>query len=273
MRVLSCAIIVLTLVSHLLAEEANNEMVDARMKAMRLLASRMEVTQEVDGKLASLPLLNDPLTHYSDPSRRFEDGTLWGFGKANQRPQVLVTCYTKNATEGRWIHAVTSLSEHPLTLNNAGRIVWRPARSELTFATLPKAGEPVKSGRLRLAQMRKLARRFKAHHYWDPDNQRFELDVPIPDVTARYVKVSFDGQAPGWYNLDEITVTAIEASRLMLLGGETLNGPRYIWWNFVASSKEKIEAAKEAWREGDWQNGRFHLPPDDDQEFIPAPDR
>ena len=72
---------------------------------------------------------------------------------------------------------------------------------------------------------------------------------------------------------DEITVTAIEASRLMLLGGETLNGPRYIWWNFVASSKEKIEAAKEAWREGDWQNGRFHLPPDDDQEFIPAPDR
>jgi redox-sensitive bicupin YhaK (pirin superfamily) len=72
---------------------------------------------------------------------------------------------------------------------------------------------------------------------------------------------------------DEITVTATGPSRLMLLGGETLNGPRYIWWNFVASSKEKIEAAKQAWREGDWQNGRFHLPPDDDGEFIPAPDR
>ncbi|MEL6280636.1 MAG: pirin family protein, partial [Pseudomonadota bacterium] len=65
---------------------------------------------------------------------------------------------------------------------------------------------------------------------------------------------------------DEITVTATQSSRLMLLGGETLNGPRYIWWNFVASSQEKIEAAKEAWREGDWQNGRFHLPPDDDAE-------
>jgi len=72
---------------------------------------------------------------------------------------------------------------------------------------------------------------------------------------------------------DEITITAVAPSRLMLLGGETLNGPRYIWWNFVASSKEKIEAAKEAWREGDWQNGRFHLPPDDDQEFIPAPEK
>ncbi len=71
---------------------------------------------------------------------------------------------------------------------------------------------------------------------------------------------------------DAITIKANAPSRLMLLGGATLNGPRYIWWNFVASSQERIEAAKEAWRAGDWQNGRFHLPPDDNQEFIPAPD-
>ncbi|MEM8788795.1 MAG: pirin family protein [Pseudomonadota bacterium] len=62
-------------------------------------------------------------------------------------------------------------------------------------------------------------------------------------------------------------------ARLLLLGGETFNGPRYIWWNFVASSKERIEAAKEAWRVGDWQHGRFQLPPDDDGEFIPLPER
>lgn len=72
---------------------------------------------------------------------------------------------------------------------------------------------------------------------------------------------------------DPITITARTDARIMLLGGETLNGPRYIWWNFVASSKEKIEAAKEAWRAGDWEHGRFQLPPDDNQEFIPAPDR
>ena len=64
-----------------------------------------------------------------------------------------------------------------------------------------------------------------------------------------------------------------QGARVLLLGGETFNGPRYIWWNFVASTKERIEAAKEAWRAGDWQNGRFHLPPGDDQEFIPLPDR
>lgn len=71
---------------------------------------------------------------------------------------------------------------------------------------------------------------------------------------------------------DEITITAIRDSRLMLLGGESL-GKRYIWWNFVASSKEKIIAAREAWREGDWEHGRFQLPPDDDQEFISLPEK
>lgn len=72
---------------------------------------------------------------------------------------------------------------------------------------------------------------------------------------------------------DPITITAGEAgARLMLLGGETMNGPRYIAWNFVASSKEKLEAAREAWIKGDFEHGRFRLPPDDKAEFIPFPE-
>jgi len=73
---------------------------------------------------------------------------------------------------------------------------------------------------------------------------------------------------------DRVSVKAGPAgARVMLLGGATMDGPRFIWWNFVASSRERIDAAKEAWRAGDWQHGRFRLPPHDDQEFIPAPDR
>ncbi|HKP31738.1 MAG TPA: pirin family protein [Chitinophagaceae bacterium] len=53
---------------------------------------------------------------------------------------------------------------------------------------------------------------------------------------------------------------------LMLLGGEPL-GDRYIWWNFVSSRKERIEQAKE-----DWKQGRIILPPNDNIEFIPLPD-
>ena len=72
---------------------------------------------------------------------------------------------------------------------------------------------------------------------------------------------------------DRVSMTAGDhGARVMLLGGATLEGPRYIWWNFVASSQERIDAAKEAWRAGDWAHGRFRLPPGDDAEFIPAPD-
>ena len=73
---------------------------------------------------------------------------------------------------------------------------------------------------------------------------------------------------------DNISVRAGDlGARLILLGGATMDGPRHIWWNFVASSLERIEAAREAWRAGDWEHGRFSLPPSDHDEFIPAPDR
>jgi redox-sensitive bicupin YhaK (pirin superfamily) len=72
---------------------------------------------------------------------------------------------------------------------------------------------------------------------------------------------------------DRLAVTAGEAgARLMLLGGATMEGPRHIWWNFVASSQARIDAAREAWRAGDWAHGRFRLPKGDDAEFIPAPE-
>lgn len=71
---------------------------------------------------------------------------------------------------------------------------------------------------------------------------------------------------------DAITVAAGDrGARLMALGGATLNGPRHIWWNFVASSRERIEAAKQEWREARWGHGRFDLPPGDRDEHIPLP--
>ena len=72
---------------------------------------------------------------------------------------------------------------------------------------------------------------------------------------------------------DAITVASGETgARLMILGGATLGGPRYIWWNFVASSKERIEEAKRQWRAQDWGVGLFDLPPGDREEHIPLPD-
>ena len=65
---------------------------------------------------------------------------------------------------------------------------------------------------------------------------------------------------------DAITVRAIRNTRMMLLGGDALEGPRHLWWNFVSSSKERIEQAKQ-----DWKTGRFaHVPKE--HEFIPLPE-
>ena len=63
------------------------------------------------------------------------------------------------------------------------------------------------------------------------------------------------------------SLRAHEASRLMLFGGAPLDGERHLWWNFVASTRERIEQAKAEWREG-----RFPTVPGDDKEFIPLPE-
>ncbi|MBP7065642.1 pirin family protein [Ferrovibrio sp.] len=64
---------------------------------------------------------------------------------------------------------------------------------------------------------------------------------------------------------DAVTLTAEQPSRLMLLGGAPLDAPRQMWWNFVSSSKERIEQAK-----ADWQADRFGKVPGE-SEFIPLP--
>jgi hypothetical protein len=66
---------------------------------------------------------------------------------------------------------------------------------------------------------------------------------------------------------DEIVVSSREGAHLMLFGGASMGSPRYIWWNFVSSSKERIEQAKEEWR-----TGRFDIVPGDAEEFIPLPE-
>ena len=66
---------------------------------------------------------------------------------------------------------------------------------------------------------------------------------------------------------DPITITAVSEARVVLIGGAAMDGPRYIWWNFVSSRKDRIEQAKSEWKER-----RFDIVPGDETEFIPLPD-
>ncbi len=99
----------------------------------------------------------------------------------------------------------------------------------------------------------------------DPDHE--ERAVYVVEGEVKIAGETFAAPAllifrPG----DRITVTAVTPSRLMFLGGDAMEGPRYVWWNFVSSRKDRIEQAKQ-----DWKTGRFEPVPGE-TEFIPLPE-
>ncbi len=102
----------------------------------------------------------------------------------------------------------------------------------------------------------------------------FELPTGYEERAAYVVRgriqVGDDYFSPGQllvFGADPVpALTARDDSVVMLLGGDAL-GPRHIWWNFVSSSRERIEQAK-----ADWRAGRIALPPHDHAEFIPLPE-
>lgn len=84
---------------------------------------------------------------------------------------------------------------------------------------------------------------------------------------------SLDGQALDRYSLyilkpgQAMTLRADSDARVMLLGGEAFTTPRHVWWNFVSSSRDRINAAKH-----DWKDRKFPFVPGDSEEFIPIPE-
>lgn len=100
----------------------------------------------------------------------------------------------------------------------------------------------------------------------DPDHE--ERAVYLASGRIDIAGQSFEpGQLLVFRPGDRISILAETNARLMLLGGEPMDGPRYIWWNFVSSSKDRIASAK-----NDWREGRFAIVPGDEREYIPLPD-
>ncbi|MBW0171103.1 MAG: pirin family protein [Hydrogenophaga sp.] len=113
---------------------------------------------------------------------------------------------------------------------------------------------------------------FYLHTEWQP-GARLALPGGYSEQAAYVARgeVEYDGvtYVPGqllvFGNDTDATLKAHTKATLMVFGGEPV-GERHVFWNFVSSRKERIEQAK-----ADWAAGRFALPPDDNQEWIPLP--
>lgn len=108
-----------------------------------------------------------------------------------------------------------------------------------------------------------------------PEGSHFHL--PPGAERAVYVAsgaIEVDGDPIEEHEMHTVTahasarVVARADSHLMLLGGAPMDGPRHIWWNFVSSSKQRIDRAAQ-----EWKNGAFPPVPGDEDAFIPLPDK
>jgi redox-sensitive bicupin YhaK (pirin superfamily) len=97
-----------------------------------------------------------------------------------------------------------------------------------------------------------------------------EIEERAVSIVSGELQVGKQRFAPGTLIVftpkTEVVLTADVATHFILIGGPKLDGTRIVWWNFVSSSQERIEAAK-----ADWRAGRFAPVPGDD-EFIPLPE-
>ena len=155
-----------------------------------------------------------------------------------------------------------------------------PAFLHYAGATLPEASEGGMHLKVIAGTVQGLTSPVATHSplfYGDVTLQagaRFKLDATYDERAAYLIEgmVEVDGVSfePGRllaFGAGEILLRAVTPARFVVLGGEPMDGPRHIWWNFVSSRLERIEQAKE-----DWRRDRFGVRIPGEHEFIPLPE-
>ena len=157
-----------------------------------------------------------------------------------------------------------------------------PAFAHHAAATLPVIEDA--GARLRLIAGEAYGSRAPVSVHWPLFYADAQLEpgasLPLPDgheergiwLLQGEVTIAHDTFGPGRMLVfragDRMSLRAgPQGARLLLLGGAAMDGPRHIFWNFVSSSRDRIQQAKE-----DWKAGRFAKVPGDDKEFIPLPE-
>lgn len=155
-----------------------------RMEQMRELVGTVAVDAITEKGRTPAELVETPLMRYSDMSRGRLDGTLWVWGRTG-RPAAIMELFTHVDGRGSWVHVIHSLSTGLVTAKIGGGLRWSPRQPGLELKPLPGPPAPASKKAARLRQIKELARRFSAHQFWDPNNQRSQLPL-LPQPVHRY---------------------------------------------------------------------------------------
>ena len=168
--------------SALAQQDGEKDDAKQRLAEMRRIA---ELFQVQDADKHEVPLIEEPLLRFNDPTREFHDGSLWGFG-AKGRPACLLSMEQYG---GNWwfemIALTTEVGGEPESLTtDAGPLQWRPKSAGISLQPLDGAPRPAAEAPRRLIQMKDQLRRLTAYEVGHTGT-RYELRL-MPQPVYRY---------------------------------------------------------------------------------------
>jgi hypothetical protein len=138
------------------------------------LAGQIAVERQASDGWSSVGRMAEPALYYGDPTRNNSNGSVWIWGDSG-RPVSIMELYQPSDRPDDWVFVVNNLSGGVIRAQRKEQLWWRENESAVEWKQIGEA-DPVASAKpQRLLQLKALARRFKAHEFWDPNNSRFEL--------------------------------------------------------------------------------------------------
>jgi hypothetical protein len=133
------------------------------------------VVERLSGEVwTSVARMAEPALYYGDPTRNNSNGSVWIWGDSG-RPVSIMELYQPSNRPDDWVYVINNLSGGKIRANRKEQPWWRENDSAVEWNSLGEADAVASAKPQRLLQLKALARRFKAHEFWDPNNSRFEL--------------------------------------------------------------------------------------------------
>ena len=163
--------------------EANKDKTEPGAEAEADKPGRREAEQVVrsidvevlrDDQWTGVERLENPLLFYGDPTRNNDRGSVWAWG-AEGRPLALLELFQDPNDRTKWVCALCNTSGGKVRASRAGAPWWRANDSAAEVKDVPGAPAPSAEVAPRERQLKRLAEKFTAHEFWEPNNTRYEL--------------------------------------------------------------------------------------------------